>query len=75
MSNGTGPSDAAEYNRLFDDLPGAIKRAREILKVSGIISPAFLAAEMEVSRILTRINELATGHVLGAAEDNVSAVE
>jgi hypothetical protein len=53
--------DAAEFNQLYDALPVAIKRARQILQHSTSSSAAYVAADSEVSRILARINVLANG--------------
>jgi hypothetical protein len=61
-------SHTAEYNRLFDALPIAIKRAGEILQRSSSNTAAYLAADMEVSRILARITELTNDYLRASSE-------
>lgn len=50
--------EAAELNRLLDDLLAAIKYATELLLRSSHIDPEYLAADAKVSEIVTRVNEL-----------------
>ena len=44
---------------MFFALPVAIKRLRELIQHSGSDSPAYVAADLEVSQLLARIMELA----------------
>ena len=53
--------ETAELNRLSDALAVAIQRAREILRETDMTSPAYRAADAEVSRILARINQMTNG--------------
>lgn len=50
--------EAAELNRLLDALPVAIRLASGLLRETSLRDPIYLAADAEVSKILTRINEL-----------------
>ncbi len=59
MPNDLLLSHAAEYNLLFNALPVAIKRLRELIQHLGGDSPAYVSADREVSRILARLRELA----------------
>jgi hypothetical protein len=52
------PEEAAELNSMLDALPAAITLAGDLLRQLSIHDPKYLAADAEVSRILTRINEL-----------------
>jgi hypothetical protein len=58
--------DAAELNRLLNDLPVVVRRASELLHTSSICEPAYLAADAEVSKSLARINELMNRRHTGA---------
>ena len=49
---------AAEFNRLCDELPVAIERASSVLRESCRESAGCVAADAEVSDILTRLSLL-----------------
>jgi hypothetical protein len=55
------PAETAELNRLLDALPVAIRLACGLLRETSVRDPGYLAADLEVSKILTRINQLMSG--------------
>jgi hypothetical protein len=58
LSGAYSPEAAAELSRLLDALPPAVKRASSLLQRSSIYDSEYLAADAEVAKLLTRINEL-----------------
>ena len=50
--------DAAELKRLYVALPEAIRRAGEILKLSGALDERYAVEDAKVAQIIARINEL-----------------
>jgi hypothetical protein len=53
--------DTAELKRLFDALPDALKVASTLLHETSTSSPAYVAADAEVARIISRIDTLLNG--------------
>jgi hypothetical protein len=63
------PEEAAELNGLLDALPAAITFARGLFEQLSVQHPSYLAADLEVSTILARIQELLNRKYTGANDN------